>query len=427
MQSYEQMSREELLKEEECLKQQYKKICEKGLKLDMSRGKPSKEQLDLSMPMMDVLESTTKLESRLGTDLRNYGMVDGIDEAKELIASLIDTKPENVIIYGNASLSIMYDCVSRSMLFGVLGSTPWAKLEKVKFLCPVPGYDRHFAITEAFGIEMINIPMLADGPDMDLVEKLVHEDAAIKGIWCVPKYSNPLGTTYSDETVRRFANLKPAAEDFRIYWDNAYCVHHLYEDRQDELLDILAECEKAGNPDMVYEFCSTSKVTFSGAGISGLATSRRNKEAIIKKLSVQTIGFDKINQLRHVKFLKDKAGVEAHMMKHAAIVRPKFEMILERFEKELKGLGVGTWVKPHGGYFITFEANEGCAKAIVAKAKEAGVVLTGAGAPYPYKNDPKDSVIRIAPTLPPMEELEEACEVFITCVKLASVEKLLEK
>ncbi len=425
MKSYQEMSKEELVQEQERLMQQYKKFCEMGLKLDITRGKPSKEQLDLSMPMLDELNSSTKLSSRLGTDLRNYGMVDGIDEAKELIASMIDTKPENVIVYGNASLNIMYDCISRSMVFGVLESTPWMKLDKVKFLCPVPGYDRHFAITEAFGIEMINVPMDENGPDMDLVEKLVSEDDAIKGIWCVPKYSNPSGATYSEETVRRFANLKPAAEDFRIYWDNAYCVHHLYPDHEDQLPDILSECEKAGNPDLVYEFCSTSKVTFSGAGISGLATSQRNKEAIIKRLSVQTIGFDKINQLRHVRFLKDRDGIEAHMMKHAAIIRPKFEMILRALETELGGLGVGSWTKPNGGYFITYMANEGCAKAIVAKAKEAGVVMTGAGAPYPYKHDPKDSVIRIAPTMPPMEELETAIEIFILCVKLASIEKLL--
>ena len=426
MKSYQKMSREELLKEKTVLEQKYKEYCDKGLKLDMSRGKPSSEQLDLSMPMMDVLNSDTHLNSRLGTDLRNYGMVDGIDEAKELIASMIDTKPENVIVYGNASLNIMYDCISRSMVFGVMDSTPWGKLDKVKFLCPVPGYDRHFAITEAFGIEMINVPMTPEGPDMDMVEELVSKDDAIKGIWCVPKYSNPQGISYSDETVRRFANLKPAAKDFRIYWDNAYCVHHLFEDKQDELLDIISECEKAGNPDMVYEFCSTSKVTFSGAGISGLATSLKNKDAIIKRLSVQTIGFDKINQLRHVKFLKDKAGVESHMMKHAALIRPKFEMLLEKFEAELKGLGVGSWIVPNGGYFITYEANEGCAKSIIAKAKEAGVVMTGAGAPYPYKKDPKDSVIRIAPTLPPMEELEAATEIFMICVKLASIEKILE-
>ena len=426
MKPYQEMSREELLQEKESLEQQYKTFCEKGLKLDMSRGKPSKAQLDLSEPMMDVLTSETALVSRLGTDLRNYGALDGIDEAKELIAEILDTNAENVIVYGNASLNIMYDCISRSMIHGVLGNTPWCKLDKVKFLCPVPGYDRHFAITEFFGIEMINIPMGEGGPDMDMVEKLVSEDESVKGIWCVPKYSNPLGTSYSEETVRRFANLKPAAKDFRIYWDNAYCVHHLYEEKRDEIPDILSECAKAGNPDMVYEFCSTSKVTFSGSGISGLATSLNNKEDIKKQLGVQTIGFDKINQLRHVKFLKDRAGVEAHMMKHAALIRPKFEMLLKKFDSELASLGVGSWTNPNGGYFITYFANEGCAKEIVAKAKEAGMVMTGAGAPYPYKKDPKDSVIRIAPTLPPLEELEVAADLFIVCVKLVSVSKMLE-
>lgn len=429
MKSYVEMSKEELLQEKACLEQKYKEICAKGLKLDMSRGKPAKAQLDLSMPMMDVLTSQTPLVSRAGTDIRNYGVLDGITEGQEFIAGLVGLGPErydNVIVYGNASLNIMYDCIARSMLFGVNGSTPWCKLEKVKWLCPVPGYDRHFAITEAFGIEMINVPLYEDGPDMDLVEKLVSEDASIKGIWCVPKYSNPMGTSYSDETVRRLARLKPAAEDFRIYWDNAYCVHDLYEEDRDEILEILGECEKAGNPNLPIEFCSTSKVTFSGAGVSGLITSMENKADIIKRLTVQTIGFDKINQLRHVKFLKDMDGVRAHMAKHAAIIRPKFEMLLKKFDEELAGCGVGSWTNPKGGYFITYFANEGCAKRIVALAKEAGVVMTGAGAPFPYKADPKDSVIRIAPTLPPMEELEEAADVFMTCVKLASVEKMLE-
>ena len=426
MQSYQEMSREELLKEKESLEQQYKEICKKGLKLDMSRGKPSKEQLELSMPMMDVLTSETPLVSRAGTDIRNYGVIDGIPEAKRLLGEMSEVDPEHIIIYGNSSLNVMFDSIARSMTQGVMGNTPWCKLDKVKFLCPVPGYDRHFKITEFFGIEMINVPMTPQGPDMDMVEKLVSEDAAIKGIWCVPKYSNPQGYTYSKETVERFARLKPAAPDFRIYWDNAYCVHDLYEDKADQILEILGECEKAGNPNLPIEFCSTSKITFSGAGVSGLITSLENKADILKRLTIQTIGFDKINQLRHVKFLKDIDGVKAHMAKHAAIIRPKFEMILDRFEEELKGLGAGSWIRPNGGYFITFKANEGCAKNIVAKAKEAGVVLTGAGAPYPYKKDPKDSVIRIAPTLPPMEELKEACEVFIVCAKLASVEKLLE-
>lgn len=426
MQSYQEMSKEELLKEKEHLEAEYKKFQQRGLKLDMSRGKPSQEQLDLSMGMMDVLSSYSDLACEDGTDCRNYGVLDGIQEAKVLIGDMIECNPENIIIYGNSSLNIMYDTISRSMTHGVMGNTPWCKLDKVKFLCPVPGYDRHFAITEYFGIEMINVPMLPTGPDMDMVEELVSKDETIKGIWCVPKYSNPQGITYSDETVRRFARLKPAAKDFRIYWDNAYCVHDLYEDKADQILEILGECEKAGNPNLPIEFCSTSKITFSGAGVSGLITSLENKADILKRLTIQTIGFDKINQLRHVKFLKDIDGVKAHMAKHAAIIRPKFEMILDRFEEELKGLGAGSWIRPNGGYFITFKANEGCAKNIVAKAKEAGVVLTGAGAPYPYKKDPKDSVIRIAPTLPPMEELKEACEVFIVCAKLASVEKLLE-
>ncbi len=427
MRSYKEYSKAELEQERAALQAEYEKFCGLGLKLDMSRGKPSVEQLDLSQPMFDVLNSQTVIKSRMGTDLRNYGVLDGINEAKELVASMIDTDWENVIIYGNASLNIMYDCINRSMIHGVLGETPWCKLDKVKFLCPVPGYDRHFTITEFFGIEMINVPMDENGPDMDMVERLVAEDETIKGIWCVPKYSNPSGTSYSDETVRRFARLKPAAKDFRIYWDNAYCVHHLYEEpeRQDKILDILSECEKAGNPDMVYEFCSTSKITFSGSGISGLAASYNNREDIKKQLFVQTIGFDKINQLRHVKFLKDIDGVNAHMMKHAAIMRPKFEMLLDRFETELGGLGAGSWTKPRGGYFITFFAPEGTAKKIVAMAKDAGVVMTGAGAPFPYKKDPQDSVIRIAPSLPPVRELEEACDVFLTCVKLATVEKLL--
>ena len=426
MTAYKDLSKEELLSLKSNLEKEFKKVKAKGIKLDMSRGKPSTEQLNLSMGMMDVLTSDSDLVCEEGVDCRNYGVLDGIKEAKQLLADMMEVPKDNIIIFGNSSLNVMYDTIARSMTHGVMGSTPWCKLDKVKFLCPVPGYDRHFAITEYFGIEMINIPMTPTGPDMDMVEEYVNNDPAVKGIWCVPKYSNPMGTSYSDETVRRLARLKPAAEDFRIYWDNAYCVHDLYEDKADQILEILGECEKAGNPNLPIEFCSTSKITFSGAGVSGLITSLENKADILKRLTIQTIGFDKINQLRHVKFLKDIDGVKAHMAKHAAIIRPKFEMILDRFEEELKGLGAGSWIRPNGGYFITFKANEGCAKNIVAKAKEAGVVLTGAGAPYPYKKDPKDSVIRIAPTLPPMEELKEACEVFIVCAKLASVEKLLE-
>ena len=294
------------------------------------------------------------------------------------------------------------------------------------FLCPVPGYDRHFAITEHFGIEMINIPMTEDGPDMDMVEQYVNNDPSVKGIWCVPKYSNPQGYVYSDETVKRFAALKPAAEDFRIFWDNSYVVHHLYEDRQAELLDIISECEKAGNPDIVYEFASTSKVTFAGAGIAAMASSKKNLDFIRKSMTIQTIGYDKVNQYRHVKYFKNLDGIKAKMKQHADILRPKFELVDEILTKELEGLGIGTWTKPLGGYFITFETLEGCATSVVKKAKEAGVVLTGAGAPFPYGTDPRDFVIRIAPSYPTLEELRQAAEVFVLCVKLASVEKLLE-
>lgn len=431
MQSYQEMSREELLREKESLEQQYKEICKKGLKLDMSRGKPSKEQLELSMPMMDVLTSETPLVSRAGTDIRNYGVIDGITEGQEFIASLVGLGPEaydNVIVYGNASLNIMYDCISRSMLFGVNGSTPWCKLDKVKWLCPVPGYDRHFAITECFGIEMINVPLYEDGPDMDMVEKLVSEDDSIKGIWCVPKYSNPTGTSYSDETDRRFARLKPAAPDFRIYWDNAYSVHHLYdgEEKQDFLLEILEECAKAGNPDIVYKFTSTSKISFPGSGIAAVAASKANLDDFRKYMTVQTIGHDKLNQLRHVRFFKNLDGVHAHMSKHAAILRPKFEMVESTLEKELGGLGIGSWTTPKGGYFISFESMDGCAKAIVAKAKEAGLVMTGAGATFPYGKDPKDSNIRIAPSYPTVKELKLAAKIFVLSVKLVSIDKLLQ-
>ena len=425
MKSYQEMTKEELLQEKAQLEAEYKKYQARELQLDMSRGKPSTEQLDISMGMMDVLSSAADLTCEDGTDCRNYGVLDGIAEAKVLIGDMIECPPENIIIYGNSSLNIMYDTISRSMTHGVMGSTPWCKLDKVKFLCPVPGYDRHFAITEHFGIEMINIPMLPTGPDMDMVEELVSKDDAIKGIWCVPKYSNPQGITYSDETVRRFARLKPAAKDFRIYWDNAYGVHHLYDDDQDQLIEILAECKAAGNPDMVYKFSSTSKISFPGSGVAAIATSANNLEDIKKQLSVQTIGYDKVNQLRHVRYFKDINGMVAHMKKHADSLRPKFEMLLDLFEKELAGLGVGEWFKPKGGYFICFEAMENCAKEIVLKAKKAGVVMTPAGAPFPYGKDPKDSVIRIAPSYPTLEDLTLAANIFVVCVKLVSVEKLL--
>ena len=426
MQSYQEMTKEELLAEKKSLEAEYKKFQQRGLKLDMSRGKPSQEQLDLSMGMMDVLASYVDLTCEDGTDCRNYGVLDGIHEAKVLIGDMIECNPDNIIIYGNSSLNIMYDTIARSMTHGVMGSTPWCKLDKVKFLCPVPGYDRHFAITEYFGIEMINVPMLPTGPDMDMVEDLVSKDEAIKGIWCVPKYSNPQGITYSDETVRRFARLKPAAEDFRIYWDNAYGIHHLYEDKQDNLVEILMECKKEGNPDMVYKFCSTSKVSFPGSGVAAIGTSKANIADIKKQMTIQTIGHDKLNQLRHVRFFKDIHGMVLHMRKHADIIRPKFEAVEEILERELGGLGIGEWTKPKGGYFIAFDSLDGCAKDIVAKCKKAGVVMTSAGATYPYGKDPHDSNIRIAPTYPPLGDLIVATELFALCVKLSSVEKLLK-
>ena len=425
MKPYAEMTKEELMELRKSLKAQYREYQGKDLKLDMSRGKPCVEQLDLSMGMMVVLNSSSDLTCEDGTDCRNYGVLDGIREAKELLADMMEVNPDNLIIYGNSSLNVMYDTIARSMTHGVMGSTPWARLDKVKFLCPVPGYDRHFAITEYFGIEMINVPMTPTGPDMDLVEQLVSEDETIKGIWCVPKYSNPQGISYSDETVRRFARLKPAARDFRIYWDNAYGVHHLYDHDQDHLIEILAECKRAGNPDLVYKFSSTSKISFPGSGMAALATSLNNLADIRHQLKNQTIGHDKVNQLRHVRFFGDIHGMVEHMRLHADILRPKFELVEETLERELGGLGIGEWTCPKGGYFISFEAMDGCAKEIVAKCKKAGVTMTGAGAAFPYGKDPKDSNIRIAPTYPPLSDLEIAMNLFSLCVKLASVEKLL--
>lgn len=423
---YNDMSKEELLSLKESLNKEYAEAKAKGLALDMSRGKPSAKQLDVSLGLLDTINSSSDLKALDGTDCRNYGVLDGIPEAKKLMADMMGTTPDHVIVYGNASLNIMYDQISRAYTHGILGNTPWCKLDKVKFLCPVPGYDRHFAITERFGIEMINIPMSESGPDMGMVEEYVSKDASVKGIWCVPKYSNPQGYTYSEETVKRMAALKPAAEDFRIFWDNAYVIHDLYDDKKDELPDIISECEKAGNPDMVFEFASTSKVSFPGSGIAALATSANNIADIKKQLTIQTIGHDKINQLRHVRYFKDINGLKEHMRKHAEFMRPKFEAVESVLEKELGGLGIGSWTEPKGGYFISFEAMDGCAKAIVAKCKEAGVKLTGAGATFPYGKDPKDSNIRIAPSFPTPEEMKQAADLFVLCVKLVSVEKLLE-
>ncbi len=427
MKPYTEMSREELSNELAALKKEYKHFQSLELHLDMSRGKPSQDQLNLSMAMMDVLDSNSDLTCEDGTDCRNYGQLTGIDEARVLLGDMMENNPNDIIIYGNSSLNVMYDTVSRCYTHGVLGSTPWCKLEKVRFLCPVPGYDRHFAITEYFGAEMIPVPMTPTGPDMSMIEKLVQEDESIKGIWCVPKYSNPQGYSYSDETVRRFARLKPAAKDFRIFWDNAYGMHHLYDDHQDYLIEILAECKRAGNPDLVYKFASTSKITFPGSGIAALATSPNNMEDIKRQLRHQTIGHDKVNQLRHVRFFGDIHGMVEHMRKHADIIRPKFEIVEETLEKNLGELKIGSWTKPLGGYFISFDSLPGCAKAIVARAKKAGVIMTAAGATWPYGKDPNDSNIRIAPTYPSMPELTSAVQLFSLCVRLVSAEKLLNE
>lgn len=419
-------TRAELEEELKKLNEEYEGYKAQGLKLDMSRGKPGADQLNACEGMLTVVKTSEDTVYQ-GLDTRNYGTLEGIPACRQMFADLLEVPVEQVLAGGNSSLTFMYDTMDRLMVFGAAGvDEPWLKKDKVKFLCPVPGYDRHFAITEYFGIEMIDVPMTPEGPDMDMVEKLVSTDAAIKGIWCVPKYSNPQGITYSDETVRRFARLKPAAEDFRIYWDNAYNVHHLYDDDQDTILEILHECEEAGNPDLVYKFSSTSKISFPGSGVAAISASYNNLKDIKKQMSIQTIGHDKLNQLRHVRYFKNLDGIKEHMKKHAAIMRPKFEAVEEILERELGGLEIGSWLKPKGGYFISFDALEGCAKRIVSLAKEAGVVMTGAGATYPYGMDPHDSNIRIAPSFPPLHELVQATELFVLCVKLASAEKLLE-
>ena len=417
------MNKEQLAAEKERLEQQFNEYKGKGLKLDMSRGKPSPDQLDLSMEIMDHYGNEYVSEN--GIDCRNYGLLDGIPEAKAIFSEMLEVSSEQIIIGGNSSLQLMYDFVIRALQLGVLGSEkPWCKYDKVKFLCPVPGYDRHFAICESLGIEMINIDYKSDGPDMDEVERLVSSDESIKGIWCVPMYSNPTGISYSDEVVRRFAMLKPAAKDFRILWDNAYCVHHL-SDEHDKIINIIEECEKAGNPDMVVEFASTSKISFPGSGVAVIAASRANIDFIKSQLTFQTIGYDKLNQLHHVQYFRDINGIMEHMKRHAAIVKPKFDAVLSALDREIAPLGIGEWNSPRGGYFISFDSLDGCAKRIVGLAKDAGVVMTGAGATYPYCRDPRDSNIRIAPTYPTVDELNLAMEIFCICVKLASVEKLL--
>lgn len=423
--SYAELNHAELSALKQSLEQEYARHCAKELSLNMARGKPAAAQLELSLPLLDAVDASSNLFAEDGTDCRNYGVMDGIPEAKRLMAAIMDHDQNNVCVFGNSSLNIMYDLVSHGFLHGYLGNTPWRELDGVSWLCPVPGYDRHFAITELLGIKMIPVRMDENGPDMDEIEALVRKDDTIKGIWCVPQYSNPGGVTYSDETVDRLASMPCAAPDFRIFWDNAYCVHHLYETRQAHVADIAEACEKAGNPNRYFKFASTSKVTFPGAGIAAVAASGDNIAEIKKRIGIQTVGYDKLNQLRHVRFFKDLQGVRVHMEKHAAIIRPKFELVARMLEDGLKDTGCASWSNPDGGYFISFEGLPNTAKRTVSLAKTAGVTMTGAGATWPYKNDPADSNIRIAPTLPPLEELEAAMEVFICCAKLAAVESLL--
>ena len=414
-------SKVKLLALKEDLEKQYADFQAQNLKLDMSRGKPAGTQLDLTN---GILFTLTKYITEDGVDARNYGGLDGIPEAKKLFSGLLDIPTEKIIIGGNSSLNLMYDTMVRFMLFGTGGNTPWSKLDKVKVLCPSPGYDRHFGICEDLGIEMITIPMTEHGPDMDLVEKLVAEDPAIKGIWCVPLYSNPQGIIYSDETVDRLGSMKTAAPDFRIMWDNAYGVHHIYT--ENKVKDIFAVCEQAGNPSRVFYFFSTSKITFPGAGVALLASSPENIVEIKKHMGMQTIGHDKLNQLRTVTYLKNPEGVRDHMAKLAAELRPKFDVVLETLDRELAGTGLAKWTKPQGGYFVAIDTLPGCANATVALAQAAGVTMTGAGATFPYKKDPNDTNIRIAPTYPTYDELKIAIALFCVCVKLAGVNKLLE-
>lgn len=417
MKTYAEMSREELLSEKASLEERYNEFKARGLKLDMSRGKPCKEQLDLSVALNNVKDYVSD-----GVDVRNYGMLDGIPSCKKLFADLMGVKPENVIVGPTSSLNLMFDYVSQCYTHGA-GSTPWCKLDKVKFLCPVPGYDRHFTILEHFGIEMINVDMKQDGPDMDAIEELV-KDPSVKGMFCVPKYSNPQGITFSDDVVRRIAALKPAAEDFRIVWDNAYCVHDLVEDG-DKLLNIFDVLPEYGNDDMVVEVCSTSKITFPGAGVSAIIASDNNIKMIKSRLNAQVISYDKMNQHRHVVFFGDANGVLNHMKKHAAILKPKFDIVIKTLNEELAGKGIASWFAPKGGYFISLDVMNGCAKRVGELCKEAGVTLTSVGATYPYGKDPNNKNIRIAPSFPPVDELSLAAELLCICTRLAAAEKLL--
>ena len=423
MSAYVQRTKEELEKELAQVKGHFEELKAKSLSLNMARGKPGKAQLDLVSDILTVLNDPAQYVSD-GIDVRNYGELTGIPAAKRLFAEILGCKPEECFIGGNASLNLMYDTISKAYTHGLLHSEkPWSKLDTVKFLCPCPGYDRHFKITESFGAQMINIPMTPTGPDMDLVEELV-KDPAVKGMWCVPKYSNPDGIVYSDETVDRIANLKPAAADFLLMWDNAYCIHE-FDGEFVPFRDILTLCREAGNPDMVFEYASTSKITLPGAGVSVMAASVDNQKYMESLLTIQTISYDKVNQLRHVLYLKDKAHTLELMKKHAKIMLPKFQCVLRWLDTEIEPLGIASWQRPKGGYFVSVNTTPGLAKRTLALCKEAGVVMTGAGATFPYGKDPQDSNIRIAPSLPPVEELEIAMDVFCTCLKLAALEQKL--
>ena len=423
--NYLKMSKNELEAENASLLKTFEEYKLKGLSLNMARGKPSPEQLDLSQPLLDSLKSTDSYLSDDGTDCRNYGGFNGILECRHFFADILETSHENVFVGGNSSLNLMFDTISCFMTAPIYEDTlPWHDVKNRKFLCPVPGYDRHFGVTGYFGFDMIPIPMDENGPDMDMVEKLVSEDDSIKGIWCVPKYSNPTGITYSDEVVKRFAALKPAAKDFRIMWDNAYAVHDV-TDTPDKLLNIYDECKKNGNEDLPILFCSTSKITFSGAGVAALAASPLNMEVLMKRLKFATIGYDKLNMLRHIRFFKDYNGILNHMQKHKALLAPKFKTVSEKLNSQLLDCGIASWTNPNGGYFVSVNVYKGTAKRVVELCNEAGVVLTGAGATYPYGNDPDDSNIRIAPSFPKVEELSLAMDIFCVCAKIAALEKLL--
>ena len=424
--NYKEFSREQRDAELGNLWNEYNGIKEKGLKLNMARGVPSPEQLALSLGMLDILHGDDDCRAEDGTDCRNYGVMDGIPECKRLMAQVMGVTPEMVMVGGNSSLNMMFDTIACFMNHPVLPGHPaWALVPDRKFLCPVPGYDRHFGVTEYFGFEMIPVPMDENGPDMDMVEELV-KDTAVKGMWCVPKYSNPSGISYSDEVVRRIAALKPAAEDFRLMWDNAYCIHDLFDDH-DEILNIFEECEKTGNIDMPIEFCSTSKITFPGSGVAAMAASENNMKVIKEKYKYQNIGFDKLNMLRHVRFFGDFEGMKAHMKKHAEILRPRFDIVLDKLSTRLEEYGVVSYNRPRGGYFVCVDVYDGTAKRVVALCKEAGVNLTGAGATYPYGNDPHDSNIRIAPSFPSLEDLSSAMDVFCICARIAALEKMNEQ